>query len=214
MKRTADKHRKSQSHFPSAEKAILREADLAVSQPKQASGDISWSRSAFGQGEGSWSTTGDLPLPRCITASRREGFPMRPTGRRSRRILTFRRQFKIDGSELIAYFDTDIALQDDLLIESLSRPALRAWKKSRRQSRRSRTRSCALPTRLRSWCRALPAAERPRLCFNAWRTCLPEPRQLKPENVVLITPNVMFQEYIENVLPELGEKNPAHAYVE
>lgn len=31
---------------------------------------------------------------------------------------------------------------------------------------------------------------------------------LKPENVVLITPNVMFQEYIENVLPELGEKNP------
>lgn len=123
--------------------------------------------------------------------------------------LDLRRQFKIDGSELIAYFDTDIALQDDLLIESLSRARSSRMEEITATIQKEQNAIVRAPDASAILVSGVAGSGKTSVMLQRLAYLFFQNRgSLKPENVVLITPNVMFQEYIENVLPELGEKNP------
>ena len=60
--------------------------------------------------------------------------------------LKLRRQFDIEEDRLNAYFNTTVAIQDSLLLASLSKQRTAQMKASRPPSRRSRTPSCATRT--------------------------------------------------------------------
>ena len=89
--------------------------------------------------------------------------------------LLLRRQFDIEEDRLRACFDTTVAIQDALLLASLTHRwpsgAAPACRLSPPPSRRSRTWWCAMRTCRRCWSAAWRAAGRPRSCCSASRTC-------------------------------------------
>ena len=85
--------------------------------------------------------------------------------------LLNRRQFDIEGKTLRAYFDSDIAIEDSLLLQSLSAQRSEHMKAITATIQKSRTSSSATRTCPHCWSRASPAAARPACCCSASRTC-------------------------------------------
>ena len=72
-------------------------------------------------------------------------------GRTIRVDLKLRRQFDIEADRLNAYFDTTVAIQDAMLLASLSKRRTAQMQPSPPPSRKSRTRSSATRTRPPCW---------------------------------------------------------------
>ena len=123
--------------------------------------------------------------------------------------MLLRRQFDISRDMLNAYFDTTVAIEDPLLLASLSR-------------RRSDRMQSITATIQKEQNQVIRHADVPVLLVNgiagSGKTSVLLQRiayllyrfrdDMNPNNVCLITPNPVFQRYISNVLPELGERNP------
>lgn len=123
--------------------------------------------------------------------------------------LKLRRQFDITEDTLHAYFDTTVAIQDELLLRSLS------------QQRTSQM-SAITTTIQKEQNEVIRHEDVPALLVNgiagSGKTSVLLQRiaylfyqnreSLNPEQVYLITPNPVFRSYIDNVLPDMGEKNP------
>lgn len=123
--------------------------------------------------------------------------------------LLLRRQFDIEADTLHAYFDTNVAIQDALLLSSLS--------KTRTAQMQSITATIQKEQNL-----VIRHDDVPALLVNgiagSGKTSVLMQRiaylfyqqrgTLDPSEVFLITPNPVFQKYIDNVLPDLGESNP------
>lgn len=123
--------------------------------------------------------------------------------------LDLRRQFSLDRDRLIAYFDTDMALQDDLLIESLSRNRSSRMKAITATIQGEQNIVVRAPDVSAMLVSGVAGSGKTSVMLQRLAYLLYRNRdELKLENVVLITPNALFQEYIGNVLPELGERNP------
>ncbi len=123
--------------------------------------------------------------------------------------LLLRRQFDIEEDRLLAYFDTTEAIQDPLLLASLSRhrsAAMSAITATIQQEQNAVIRHDDVPTLM-----VMGAAGSGKTSVMMQRIAYLFYRQrdtLRPEEVALITPNPLFQSYIANVLPAMGEKNP------
>ena len=123
--------------------------------------------------------------------------------------LKLRRQFDLSEDTLNAYFDTTVAIQDELLLRSLS------------QQRTSQM-SAITTTIQKEQNEVIRHEDVPALLVNgiagSGKTSVLLQRiaylfyqnrdSLNPEQVYLITPNPVFRSYIDNVLPDMGEKNP------
>lgn len=123
--------------------------------------------------------------------------------------LKLRRQFDITRDKLNAYFDTTVAIEDPLLLASLSK-------------RRNDRLSAITATIQREQNQVIRHADVPVLLVNgiagSGKTSVllqriaylfyTERDSLRPEDVFLITPNDVFGRYIDNVLPDMGESNP------
>ena len=123
--------------------------------------------------------------------------------------LKLRRQFDLSENTLNAYFDTTVAIQDELLLRSLS------------QQRTSQM-SAITTTIQKEQNEVIRHEDVPALLVNgiagSGKTSVLLQRiaylfyqnrdTLNPEQVYLITPNPVFRSYIDNVLPDMGEKNP------
>ena len=123
--------------------------------------------------------------------------------------LKLRRQFDIERDELRAYFDTTIAIQDSLLLASLSRQRSEKMQAitstiQKEQNEVIRHADCPvlLVTGIAGSGKTSVLLQRIAYLFYQQRGTL------RPEDVFLITPNPVFRRYIENVLPDLGERNP------
>ncbi len=123
--------------------------------------------------------------------------------------LKLRRQFDITRDKLNAYFDTSVAIQDSLLIASLSKQRTSQMKaitatiqKEQNEVVRHGDVSVLLVNGIAGSGKTSVLMQRIAYLFYQHR------RDLKPEDVFLITPNPVFQRYIDNVLPDLGETNP------
>ena len=130
-------------------------------------------------------------------------------GRTIQADLQLRRQFSITEDTLHQYFDTTVAIQDPLLLRSLEQGKsshMEAITTTIQKEQNTVIRHEDVPTLL-----VIGAAgsgktsvmmQRIAYLFYQLRDSL-DPRQ-----VALITPNTVFGTYIENVLPQMGEKNP------
>ncbi len=123
--------------------------------------------------------------------------------------LKLRRQFEINGSTLLGYFDTTIAIQDSLLLASLNKhrsahmqAITSTIQKEQNKAVRHKDVEALLIQGIAGSGKTSVLLQRIAYLFYQNRDTL------KPEEVVLLSPNPVFSHYITNVLPDLGEKNP------
>lgn len=123
--------------------------------------------------------------------------------------LQLRRQFDIERDRLNSYFDTTVAIEDPLLLASLSK-------------RRTARLQAITTTIQKEQNRVIRHADVPALLVHgiagSGKTSVllqriaylfyTERETLNPAQVFLLTPNEVFGRYIDDVLPDMGESNP------
>ena len=123
--------------------------------------------------------------------------------------LKLRRQFDIEEDRLKAYFDTTVAIQDALLLRSLSErrtDQMKAITATIQKEQNQVIRHEDVPVLLVS---GIAGSGKTSVLLQRIAYLLYRRRDdLDPSQVILITPNPVFRHYIDNVLPELGERNP------
>lgn len=123
--------------------------------------------------------------------------------------LKLRRQFDIEGSTLNAYFDTSVAIQDSLLLASLSKERsahMQAITATIQKEQNLVIRHDDVPVLLVS---GIAGSGKTSVLLQRIAYLFYQRRgELDPREVFLITPNPVFRHYIDNVLPDLGERNP------
>lgn len=124
--------------------------------------------------------------------------------------LKLRRQFDIEHDQLKALFDTTVAIQDELLLAALAKnrsSRLSAITATIQKEQNEVIRHEDVPALLVS---GIAGSGKTSVLLQRIAYLFYRHREtLKPEDVFLITPNPVFQRYIENVLPEMGESNPS-----
>lgn len=123
--------------------------------------------------------------------------------------LKLRRQFDIEGNILNAYFDTNVAIQDSLLLASLSKQRtaqMQAITATIQKEQNLVVRHKDVPVLLVS---GIAGSGKTSVLLQRIAYLFYQNRgSLDPSEVFLITPNPVFQRYIADVLPDLGERNP------
>ena len=123
--------------------------------------------------------------------------------------LKLRRQFDLEGATLHSYFDTTVAIQDPLLLQSLKRnrssrltDITATIQKEQNQVIRHEDVPALLVAGIAGSGKTSVLLQR--IAFLLYR----HRDDLRPKDVYLITPNRVFARYIANVLPDMGESNP------
>ena len=123
--------------------------------------------------------------------------------------LLNRRQFDIEGKTLRAYFDSDVAIEDSLLLQSLSAQRsehMKAITATIQKEQNLIIRHEDVPALLVAGIAGSGKTSvlLQRIAYLFYRNR----GSLDPRQVFFISPNPVFAKYIENVLPDLGERNP------
>lgn len=123
--------------------------------------------------------------------------------------LQLRRQFDVERDKLNAYFDTTVAIEDPLLIASLSKrrtarleAITTTIQKEQNQVIRHKDVPALLVHGIAGSGKTSVLLQRIAYLFYTERD------NLRPDDVYLMTPNPVFGRYIDNVLPDMGERNP------
>ena len=123
--------------------------------------------------------------------------------------LKLRRQFDITRDTLHSYFDTTVAIQDPLLLKSLSRERsgkLQDITTTIQKEQNVVIRHEDVPALLVA---GIAGSGKTSVLLQRIAYLFYQQREnLKPSDVYLITPNEVFARYIDNVLPDMGESNP------
>ncbi len=123
--------------------------------------------------------------------------------------LKLRRQFDIEEDKLNAYFDTTVAIQDSLLLASLSKrhtAQMQAITATIQKEQNLVVRHQDVPTLLVS---GIAGSGKTSVLLQRIAYLFYQNRgKLDAREVFLITPNPLFRSYISDVLPDLGERNP------
>ena len=130
-------------------------------------------------------------------------------GRTIRTDLKLRRQFDLEEDRLNAYFDTTVAIQDSLLLASLSKrrsAQMQAITATIQKEQNQVVRHDNVPVLLVSGIAGSGKTSvlLQRIAYLFYR----QRDSLDAREVFLITPNPVFRHYIAGVLPDLGERNP------
>ncbi len=130
-------------------------------------------------------------------------------GRRIECDLKLRRQFDLTGDHLNAYFDTQVAIEDQLLLQSLTKQRsdkMQAITSTIQKEQNAVIRypdvSCLIVSGIAGSGKTSVLLQRIAYLFYRQR------KTLRPDQVVLMTLNPVFRQYIDEVLPDLGETNP------
>lgn len=123
--------------------------------------------------------------------------------------LELRRQFDIQLNKLNAYFDTTVAIEDPLLLSALSHQHSEKLKDITATIQREQNeiiRHEDVPVMLVN---GIAGSGKTSVMLQRIAYLFYQQREfLTPEQVYLFTPNKIFAQYINNVLPSLGESNP------
>ncbi|MEG1435078.1 MAG: ATP-binding domain-containing protein [Gordonibacter sp.] len=134
----------------------------------------------------------------------------RANGRTIEADLKLRRQFDLQADKLYAYFDTSVAIQDSLLLASLSKQRtarMQAITATIQKEQNLVIRHEDVPALLVG---GIAGSGKTSVLMQRIAYLFYQRRNdLDPSEVFLITPNPVFQRYIDQVLPDLGERNPA-----
>lgn len=122
--------------------------------------------------------------------------------------MEVKRQFIIRGGTIVSLFDTGVTIGDELLQEVLGKQADNQMKTivatiQKEQNRIIRNERSKLLVVLGAAGSGKTSAALQRVAYLLYRYR----DTLKADNVVLFSPNPMFNSYVSTVLPELGEEN-------
>lgn len=123
--------------------------------------------------------------------------------------LELRRQFDIVRDTLNMYFDTTVAIEDSLLLSALKKhhsEKLQAITATIQKEQNRIVRHEDVPVMLVNGIAGSGKTSvlLQRIAFLLYR----ERKTLSPDQVYLFTPNSVFEDYIDTVLPSMGESNP------
>ena len=123
--------------------------------------------------------------------------------------LELRRQFDIVRDKLNMYFDTTVAIEDSLLLSALKKhhsEKLQAITATIQKEQNRIVRHEDVPVMLVNGIAGSGKTSvlLQRIAFLLYR----ERKTLNPNQVYLFTPNSVFEDYIDTVLPSMGESNP------
>lgn len=123
--------------------------------------------------------------------------------------LKLRRQFDLSRDKLHAYFDTTVAIEDPLLLASLSErrsDKMQAITATIQKEQNEVVRHKDVPVLLVN---GIAGSGKTSVLLQRIAYLLYQERDtLKPDQVYLFSPNPVFERYIDGVLPDMGERNP------
>ena len=123
--------------------------------------------------------------------------------------LLLRRQFDLDRDHLNGYFDTQIAIEDPLLLASLSRTRTDKMQSITATIQKEQNAIIRYPDVPVMLVNGIAGSGKTSVLLQRIAYLFYHQRKtLRPENVYLMTLNPVFRQYIDNVLPDLGEENP------
>ncbi len=130
-------------------------------------------------------------------------------GRRIDVDLLLRRQYELSENHLQAFFDTQIAIEDPLLIHSLTRrrsDKMQAITATIQKEQNKVVRHENVPVLLVN---GIAGSGKTSVLLQRIAWLFYRQRDtLRPDEVVLMTLNPIFRRYIDQVLPDMGEMNP------
>lgn len=123
--------------------------------------------------------------------------------------LMLRRQFDLEKDRLISYFDTGIAIEDPMLLKSLAQThsdRMRDITTTIQKEQNTVIRYPDVPVLLVDGIAGSGKTSvlLQRIAYLFYR----KRKDLRPDQVCLMTLNPVFRDYIDDVLPDLGETNP------
>ncbi|MDR0690549.1 MAG: AAA family ATPase, partial [Streptococcaceae bacterium] len=123
--------------------------------------------------------------------------------------LTLRRQFNLKKDQLIDYYDTSVAINDELLLQALTsnsseymQDITATIQKEQNEIIRDIKSRVLLVNGIAGSGKTSAVLQRIAYLLYQYR------QDLVPDDVILLAPNLTFMNYISKVLPNLGEKNP------
>ncbi|WP_029232454.1 HelD family protein [Butyrivibrio sp. VCB2006] len=123
--------------------------------------------------------------------------------------LKLRRQFDIKQDKLLSFFDTQIAIEDPMLLASLSQARsdkMQAITATIQKEQNTVIRYPDVPVLLVN---GIAGSGKTSVLLQRIAYLFYQKRKtLRPDQVCLMTLNPVFRDYIDNVLPDLGETNP------
>ena len=123
--------------------------------------------------------------------------------------LKLRRQFDLKKDKLLSYFDTQIAIEDPMLLQSLSKTRsdkMQAITSTIQKEQNTVIRYPDVPVLLVN---GIAGSGKTSVLLQRIAYLFYQKRKtLRPDQVCLMTLNPVFRDYIDNVLPDLGESNP------
>ena len=130
-------------------------------------------------------------------------------GRRVDVDLQLRRQYNLEEDRLYSFFDTQVAIEDPLLLQSLASrrtDKMKAITATIQKEQNAVIRCNDVPVLLVNGIAGSGKTSvlLQRIAYLFYR----QRENLRPEQVYLLTINPVFRQYIDQVLPDLGEENP------
>ncbi len=123
--------------------------------------------------------------------------------------LKLRRQFDINRDKLVSFFDTQIAIEDPMLLKSLSQTRSDKMQAITATIQKEQNKVIRYPDVQVLLVGGIAGSGKTSVLLQRIAYLFYQKRKtLRPEQVCLLTLNPVFRDYIDNVLPDLGETNP------
>ena len=123
--------------------------------------------------------------------------------------LKLRRQFDITGDVLHQYFDTTVAIEDALLLQSLSKDRSAKLQDITATIQREQNKVVRHDDVDVLLVEGVAGSGKTSIMLQRIAYLFFQQRDtLRPDQVHLISPNPVFRDYIDDVLPSMGERNP------
>ena len=123
--------------------------------------------------------------------------------------LKLRRQFDIEKDRLISYFDTQIAIEDPMLLKSLSQARSDKMQAITATIQKEQNKVIRYPDVPVLLVNGIAGSGKTSVLLQRIAYLFYQKRKtLRPDQVCLLTLNPVFRDYIDDVLPDLGETNP------
>ncbi len=121
--------------------------------------------------------------------------------------LKRKRQYKIEASKIINIFDTSINIDDDLLQEVLASESSEKMKNIVNTIQQEQNKIIRNVEDKNLFVQGIAGSGKTSVALHRIAFLLYKIKNLTSKNILIISPNQVFTEYISQVLPELGEEN-------
>lgn len=131
-----------------------------------------------------------------------------PDGSRIDAFVSGRRQFIVEDSRLLKMFDSDVYIGDEVLQNMITDSSQSKLKNIVSTIQQEQNEVIRQPLRQDTLVYGPPGSGKTSLALQRIAFLLYQHKEtLKPENILLVSPNEVFNDYLSDVLPELGENH-------